>query len=615
MPKTNKHEIIPKQMQNYEVLGGKHFGQSAVPLIRTKLKELGLDALFIPHEDEWQNEYLPPRYDRLQYATGFTGSAGAAIIAIDSAHMFVDGRYTLQVIAQTDAQIFAYHSLVDAGPSVWLKQHAKPKSKIGYDPRLITPDSLNALLEAARENAVTLVELDINPIDQIWENRPAAPMAQIVPHSDEIAGENSASKRSKIAEDLTQNGIDCAVITSPASLAWLYNIRGGDVIRSPLPLGSAIIKSDGTSSLFVNPAKTTPELRAHLGNGVTLHDEGEFETALATLNNVKVLVDAKLTSAKYFSVLQSAGANITKGDDPTTLPRAMKNPTEIKGMTDAHIRDGVAMAKFLHWFDENAPSGKLTEIDSCKALESFRAQLPELMDLSFDSISGAMGNAASPHYRVNSETNTTIAKNSLFLIDSGGQYLDGTTDITRTISVGEISAEMKDRYTRVLKGHIALSTVVFPTNTPGCMLDTLARMALWEAGLDYDHGTGHGVGAYLGVHEGPHRIAKALQNVPLRTGMVVSNEPGFYKAGEYGIRIENLQYVAEPTIPEGGERPMHHFKTLTLAPIDVRAILPELLSDKERAWLNAYHARVAQTIGPYLHGDAREWLIAACRGI
>ncbi|KAF0184248.1 MAG: Xaa-Pro aminopeptidase [Hyphomonadaceae bacterium] len=613
MPNANKQKT--KQIQNYEVLGGKHFGQKAITLIRAKLKELGLDALIVPHEDEWQNEYLPPRYDRLQYATGFTGSAGAAIIATGSAHMFVDGRYTLQVKAQTDAKLFEYHSLIDAGLNVWLKQHAKPHSKIGYDPRLITPDNLNVLQEAARENEVTLVELDQNPIDQIWGDRPAAPLAEIVPHANEIAGENSASKRSKIAEDLTRNGIDCAILTSPASLAWLYNIRGGDVIRSPLPLGSAILKSDGTSSLFVNPLKTTPELRAHLGNGVTLHDEEDFEATLATLTNAKVLVDAKLTSAKYFNVLEAAGAQIVKGDDPTTLPRAMKNPTEIKGMTDAHIRDGVAMAKFLHWFDENALSGKLTEIDACTALEGFRAQLPELKDLSFDSISGAMGNAASPHYRVNSETNTRIERNSLFLIDSGGQYLDGTTDITRTISVGDISAEMKDRFTRVLKGHIALATVAFPANTPGCMLDTLARMALWEAGLDYDHGTGHGVGAYLGVHEGPHRIAKALQNVALRTGMVVSNEPGFYKAGEFGIRIENLQYVAEASVPEGGERAMHRFITLTLAPIDVRAILRELLSDKERDWLNAYHARVAQVIGPYLQGAEREWLIAACRGI
>jgi Xaa-Pro aminopeptidase len=602
-------------IQNYEVLGGQHLGQNAVPLIRTKLKELGLEALYIPHEDEWQNEYLPPRYDRLQFATGFTGSAGAAIVALDSAHMFVDGRYTLQVRAQTDPQIFEYHSLVDAGPSIWLKNSAKTGIKIGYDPRLVTPDSLNNLIAAANENGVILVELDLNPIDEIWENRPPIPMAQIVPHANEIAGENSASKRSKIAEDMNKSGIDCALITSPASLAWLYNIRGGDVIRSPLPLGSAILKSDGTSSLYVNPNKVGPELRAHLGNGVTLHGEDEFEAALASMNKVNVLVDAKLTSAKYFKVLEQAGATITKGDDPTTLPRAMKNPAEIKGMSDAHIRDGVAMAKFLHWFDQNAPSGKLTEIDACKALEGFRAELPELMDLSFDSISGAMGNAASPHYRVNTETNTTIEKNSLFLIDSGGQYLDGTTDITRTISVGEISHEMKDRFTRVLKGHIALSTVVFPVGTPGCMLDTLARMALWEAGLDYDHGTGHGVGAYLGVHEGPHRIAKALQNVPLRTGMVVSNEPGFYKAGEFGIRIENLQYVTEPVAPEGGERPMHRFETLTLAPIDVRAILPELLTTKEREWLNNYHARVAQTIGPYLHGDAREWLIASCRGI
>lgn len=616
MPKSDN--IIPKtetSFQNFIVLGGKEYGQKNVPILRAKLKELGLDGFYIPHEDEWQNEYLPEAYDRLLFATGFTGSAGSAIICQDSAHMFVDGRYTLQVQVQTDGDIFQYHDLVSNGPTIWLGTDAKNGYKIGYDARLLTPNALENLKNSATKNGVELIEVEQNPIDIIWENRPSPPMAKILPHSDEIAGENSASKRSKIAENLVKSDVDCVVLTAPMSLAWVFNIRGGDVIRSPLPLGSAILKSDGTSSLFVAPQKVTPELRAHLGNGVTIFDDTEFESALSSMAGTKVLIDDKLSSARYFGLLEKAGALITTGDDPTILPRAMKNPKEIQGMVNAHIRDGVAMAKFLHWFDENAISGELTEIDACRALEAFRAQAPELVDLSFDSISGAMGNAASPHYRVNVETNTKIELGSLFLIDSGGQYIDGTTDITRTISVGEISHEMKDRFTRVLKGHIALSSIVFPPNTPGCMLDTLARASLWEAGLDYDHGTGHGVGAYLGVHEGPQRIAKALQNVPLRTGMVVSNEPGFYKEGEFGIRTENLQYVVEAQVPENGERAMHRFETITLAPIDTRAIIYELLTKKEVDWLNAYHARVAKTIGPYLHGAQRQWLIDTTKAI
>lgn len=602
-------------LQNFEIVGGKHFGQKNVPLLRQKLLELGIDGFLVPHEDEWQNEYLPASHDRLLYLTGFSGSAGFSIITQDSAHMFVDGRYTEQVLVQTDDKIFQYHSLVDEPPHLWLQTKAMPNSKFGYDARLFTPASLENFENAALSQNIELISLSPNPIDLIWENRPAFPNAIMEPQIDEFTGENAASKIAKIAENLTNNKNDCVILTAPMSLAWAFNIRGGDVSRTPLTLGSAIIFSDGRSNLYVSSEKVSPKIRQHLGNGVTLKTEEDFETDLQNLYEKNVLVDNKQSSAHVFKTLEKAGANIIIGQDPTILPRAGKNSVEIAGMQKAHIIDGIAMAKFLAWFDENAPKGGLTEIIACQKLEEFRRQSNELKDLSFDSISGAGKNAALPHYRVNTQTNEEIKLGSFFLIDSGGQYLCGTTDITRTISVGEISDEMKDRFTRVLKGHIALSKIKFPPNTPGCMLDTLARMALWDGGLDYDHGTGHGVGAYLGVHEGPQRIAKVLANIPLIEGMVLSNEPGFYKPQEYGIRTENLQYVTKATIPNGGERPMHSFETLTLAPIDVRAIDFSLMNKQEIDWLNSYHARVFKEIGPYLNTQDREWLLNATKAI
>jgi Xaa-Pro aminopeptidase len=606
---------INANYQNFEIVGGREFGVKNVPLLRTALNKYKIDGYLIPHEDEWQNEYLPASHDRLMIATGFSGSAGFAIIMKDSAHIFVDGRYAEQVIVQTEPSIFKIHSLIDAPPSQWLGQSAPKDAKIGYDARLFTPDALESLINGAKSNNVELIEITNNLIDEIWENRPAFPQGTMKVQKIEFAGENSSSKISRIAEDLQNKSQDCVVLTAPMALAWVFNIRGNDVSRTPLTLGSAIINSDGTSILFVDLQKMNPEVRAHLGNGVLIKSDSEFEPYLATLANKKTLVDNKTTAAHYFNILEKTGAIITKGQDPSILPRATKNPTEINGMQKAHIIDGVAMARFLAWFDQTAPKGELTEIDACIKLEEFRRLAPEIKDLSFDSISGAGKNGALPHYRVNVETNNKIENGSFFLIDSGGQYECGTTDITRTISVGEISDEMKDRFTRVLKGHIALSMVKFPANTPGCMLDTLARMALWQGGFDYDHGTGHGVGAYLGVHEGPQRIAKNLANIPLLEGMVVSNEPGFYKSGEYGIRIENLQYVTKAETPIGGERAMHSFQTLTLAPIDKRAIDFSLLNKAEVDWLNNYHSRVFREIGPYLNDSDRDWLKAATKSI
>ncbi len=602
-----------KEFQSFEIVGGKNYGRKNVPLLREKLRELGLDGYLVPHEDEWQNEYLPACNERLMEISGFSGSAGFAIIMLESAHIFVDGRYTLQVRNQTDSEVFTYHSLTDEPPFSWLEANAKNGQKIAYDARLFAKDAIIPFKNAAANAGANLIDHSENLIDAIWVNRPPAPMAIAFAQNEEFTGENSASKLAKIAEKLEQNGLDSFVLTSPMAIAWAFNIRGGDVSRTPLTLANAIVNQDATSRLFIESAKVTPDLVRHLGNGVEVSDASEFETALANLSGRKIGLDAKTSSAFVFDLLSKNNVQIVEDNDPTIIPRAAKNNIEIENMQKAHIIDGVAMARFLAWFDKTAPNGDLDEITACKKLEEFRRLSPDLKDLSFDSISGAMGNAASPHYRVNSESNTKIELNSLFLIDSGGQYNYGTTDITRTISVGEINAEMKDRFTRVLKGHIALSQIKFPPNTPGCMLDTLARAALWDGGFDYDHGTGHGVGAYLSVHEGPQRIAKILNNQPLLAGMVLSNEPGFYKADEYGIRIENLQYVTKAEIPEGGERAMHRFETLTLAPIDTRAIDFGLLTKSEISWLNAYHARVFRTIGPYLNDDDREWLKNACR--
>jgi Xaa-Pro aminopeptidase len=401
------------------------------------------------------------------------------------------------------------------------------------------------------------------------------------------------------------------VLTAPAALAWLFNIRGKDVTRTPLPLGSAILRSDGTATLFVKPEKVTPALRGFLGNEVSISAEGDFQVALAGFSGQRVLVDPALSSAFVFNTLETNGAKIVRSQDPTVLPRATKNETEIDGTRRAHARDGVALVRFLHWFDQEAPKDQLTEIDICKALEGFRIETGALQDLSFDSISGAGPNGAMCHYRVTSETNRKLDQDNLFLIDSGGQYFDGTTDVTRTIAVGTPTQEMKDRFTRVLKGHIALSRVRFPKGTTGSALDVLARMSLWECGLDYDHGTGHGVGSYLGVHEGPHRIAKMPNHVGLEAGMIVSNEPGFYKTDGFGIRIENLQFVTPEAAIEGGERPMLGFETLTLAPIDTRVVDVSLLNEVERDWLNTYHARVLSEIGPRVEGEVLAWLKTA----
>jgi Xaa-Pro aminopeptidase len=585
------------------------FGPRHVPLIREQLASQGLDGFLIPHEDEHGNEYLPEANDRLAWATGFTGSAGAAVVTADRAAIFVDGRYTLQVRDQIDTGLFEIRDLVEGGVSAWLREHARPGQVFGYDPRLHTPDALHHLRTAAADAGAELRPVGDNPVDAAWgAERPPQPSAPVHPHRAELSGEDSASKRARIGEALAAAGAEAAVLTAPSSIAWLFNVRGGDVIRSPLPLSQAVVHEDGTAELFLEPAKVTPDLHAWLGNQVSLRTPADIPEAVSRLSGRRVLLDPALTSAWWFDQVQGAGATVVHGQDPVALPRARKNVVEIEGARSAHRRDAVAFARFLHWLATEAQETLPDELEVVSKLESFREQTGALRDLSFDTIAGAGPNGAIVHYRPTRRTNRRTERGSLLLVDSGGQYEDGTTDITRTVAMGEPTPEMRDRFTRVLKGHIALSRVRFPAGTSGHQLDALARLPLWSAGLDYDHGTGHGVGSYLGVHEGPQRIAKWPNTVALEPGMIVSNEPGYYRTGAYGIRIENLQVVTAPAEVSGGERPMLSFETLTLAPIDRALIDPDLLDPAERGWLDAYHARVLAEVGPQLDGEGRAWL-------
>ena len=595
--------------QTFDETTDPSFGPKHLPLIRQAMAEQGLDALLVPHEDEHQNEYLPPANDRLGWATGFTGSAGAAVIFQDKAAIFVDGRYTLQVRDQVDPRSFEIRDLMEGGITAYLEQAAGQGQAIGYDPRLHSPDALDRLKAAVARAGAELKPVAVNPLDQAWgDARPPQPTAPVVAHPLEYAGEESGSKRKRVGESLAKMGAEAAVITAPASIAWLFNIRGGDVIRSPLPLAQAILNADGSARLFLDPAKVTSELPAWLGNAVALERPEDLPGALAELAGKRVLVDPAQSSAWYFETLAGAGATVLRAEDPCTLPRACKNPVEIEGTRRAHVRDGAALTRFLHWLGTEGQANPPDEITAVTRLESFREATGALKDLSFDTIAGAAGNGAVVHYRPTERLNRRAETGSLMLIDSGAQYLDGTTDVTRTVAIGEPTAEMKQRFTLVLKGHLALGRVRFPPGTTGSALDVLARQALWAHGLDYDHGTGHGVGSYLGVHEGPQRISKAPNSVALKPGMIISNEPGYYKEGAYGIRIENLQVVTEAGEIEGGERPMLGFETLTLAPIDRRCIAREMLSEEERAQLDAYHARVREVVGLLLEPEARTWL-------
>lgn len=582
---------------------------------REELARRGLDGFVVPRTDEHQGEYVPPRADRLKWLTGFSGSAGLAIVLADRAAIFVDGRYTLQVRAQVNTDVLEPHHLIDMPPTKWITEFLPVGGKLGYDPWLHTENAIAGLRKAAERAGGSLVALKDNPIDPVWSAQPAAPIAPIVPHGIEFAGKSASEKREEIGEALKAEGCDAAVLTAPDSIAWLLNVRGGDVPRAPMPLSFAIVHDTGSVDWFVEPRKLSPGLGEHIGNGVSIEPVEAFPAALEALKGKTVRADAGTAASLVFDRLRAAGAILSVGDDPCALPKACKNKVEIAGSRAAHRRDGLAVSKFLAWFAETAPSGDLTEIVAADKLAAFRAEGEHIRDLSFDTISGSGPNGAIVHYKVEPETDRKMGPGELYLVDSGAQYLDGTTDITRTVAIGVPTDEMRDRFTRVLKGHIAIATARFPEGTSGAQLDILARRALWEAGLDFDHGTGHGVGSYLSVHEGPHRISKAPSSVGLREGMIVSNEPGYYKTDAYGIRIENLVTVVPCAELAGAKRNMFAFETLTFAPIDRSLIEPSLLDAAEIAWLNDYHAKVFDLMAEGMDDAGRRWLEQATRPI
>ncbi len=587
--------------------------------LRDQLATRKLDGFVVPLTDEHMSEYVGAYAQRLAWLTGFQGSAGTAVVLPAEAAIFTDGRYTLQVREQVSGDDWQFVGVPETSVSGWLAAHAKEGARIGYDAWLHTRAWVDEAGKALAKIGATLVPVDTNPIDAVWPDQPAPSDAKLAVHDDQHAGRASADKRAAVADWLVEQKADAVVLAALESIAWLLNVRGGDVSRTPVALSYAVVNADGTADLYVAPEKMTDAVAQHLGNAVRVHDRKDFAPALAKFAGQRVAVDPALSVAAIPLAIEAGGGTVIALRDPTVIPRATKNPVEQAGHRAASIRDGAALARFLRWVSIEAPKGGQTELTAAAKLEEFRRETGLLKDLSFDAISATGPHGAIPHYHVTEESSLPIQPGELYLIDSGGQYDDGTTDVTRVVPIGTPTAEMRDRFTRVLKGHIALATARFPRGTTGGQLDTLARLPLWQAGLDFAHGTGHGVGSYLSVHEGPARIAKPSYpgsgpSEPLLPGMILSNEPGYYKAGEYGIRIENLLLVTESSI-EGGEEAMLGFETLTLSPIDRDLIDPALLTDDELSWLNAYHGRVAAALSEVLEGEERAWLHSRCSPI
>jgi Xaa-Pro aminopeptidase len=577
--------------------------------LRAELARRGVAGVIVPLTDEYQSEYVPLRAQRLTWLTGFTGSAGLAIVLADKAAIWSDGRYTLQLAQQVDGELFERLHITDEPPTEWLKSALKLGDKLVYDPWLHTEDGVKRFAAACSAAGAELVPADDNPIDLVWTDQPPPPLGPVRIQDTALAGRSAAEKRKEVAASIKARGADAAVLTLPESIAWLLNIRGSDVAHTPLPLSMAVVGADGGVDLYIDSRKLSADVRVHLAD-VRLHEPSAFPTALDKLGQAgkAVQVDPACSGVYVLQRLEKAGAKLIRAEDPCLLPKACKTPAELDGTRAAHRRDGAAVTRFLAWLDQEAPKGGVDEIMAAEKLQSFRQLSNELRDLSFSTISGAGPNGAIVHYRVTPETNRLLENGTLYLVDSGGQYPDGTTDITRTVAIGEPTAEMREHFTRVLKGHIAIATARFPEGTTGQQLDALARLPLWEVGLDYDHGTGHGVGSYLSVHEGPQRISKAGSPVPLKPGMIISNEPGYYKTNAYGIRIENLVAVRVVTEKaENGKRWLG-FETLTRAPIDRRLIDLSLLTAQEVAWLDAYHALVWQEIGPLVDDATAAWL-------
>ncbi|WP_342452438.1 aminopeptidase P family protein [Pararoseomonas baculiformis] len=582
--------------------------QNRLLSLRSELARLGVDGFIVPRGDEYLGEYVPPSGERLAWLTGFTGSAGLAIVLADRAAVFTDGRYVTQLAQQADPALWEHCHITEQPPAAWLKEHAAGR-RIGYDPWL-HPQAALARLAAS---GVTLVPLASNPIDAVWADRPGAPAAAAEPWPEELAGRSAAEKREAIAKDLRDAGEDAVVLADAHSVAWLLNMRGGDLGHTPIALAFALLRNDASTTVFMDPAKAGPALREALGNAVSIEPRAALPAALAALRGRKVRVDPELTPAWFATTLQEAGAEVSKGTDPVRMPRACKTGAEQDGARAAHRRDARAMIRFLHWFAVEAPKGGLTELAVGERLLAFRQAEDRFRAESFPAITGAGEHGAIIHYRATEATDRAVRPDESFLIDSGAQYLDGTTDITRTLWTGPgmPPAELRTRYTLVLRGMVALATTRFPEGVAGPHLDAIARRPLWEAGLDYDHGTGHGIGAFLSVHEGPAAFSRNAANIPLQEGMILSDEPGFYLPGAYGIRIENLLLVRpDPRVP--GPKRWLGFETLTLVPFERALIDTAALTPAEHGWIDAYHARILAEIGPGLDGAAADWLRAAC---
>jgi Xaa-Pro aminopeptidase len=578
---------------------------------REELARRKLTGFVIPRADQQQNEYVAPSEERLAWLTGFTGSAGMAIVLAQEAAVFVDGRYTLQAAKQVDHKAWSVEPLADPPPETWLAKHLSAGDRLGFDPWLHTSAAAERLAAACAKAGAELVAVDTNPLDSIWTERPPPPLAPATVHGTPFSGEAEAEKLGRIRSEITKLGVDALVLSDSHAVAWSFNIRGADVSHTPLPLSYALVPKDGRPTIFIDHRKLSNSVRDHLEQTADVDEPDALAPKLGELarSGASIALDSVTAADALSRLIVAAGGKPVRGNDPVSLLKAVKNPTEIEGTRRAHRRDAEALARFLAWIDRETPTGALTEIDAVEALETFRRETGALKDVSFPTIAGTGPNGAIVHYRVTRKSNRRISPGDLLLIDSGAQYEDGTTDVTRTIAIGEPSAEMRDRFTRVLRGHIAIATAVFPDGTTGAQLDTLARQFLWQAGIDFEHGTGHGVGSYLSVHEGPARISK-LGTTPLKRGMILSNEPGYYKTDAFGIRIENLELVVGTEIA-AAEKPVNAFETLTLAPIDRRLINLNMLSGDELDWVNDYHARVRHAVRPHLDEATKVWLDAA----
>ncbi len=603
--------MFEAQFQTFEEPEGGVALTARLSAFREELLRRQLTGFVIPRSDSQQNEYVPPCDERLAWLTGFTGSAGLAIALTGQAVVFVDGRYTLQAAKQVDTAAWTIESLIEPPPETWLTKHLVPGDRLGFDPWLHTSAAAERLAEACKVAGAELVAVDDNPVDSIWADRPAPPLGPVKVHPIQFAGEIESDKLARIRKEIAKLNVDALVLSDSHAVAWTFNIRGADVAHTPLPLSYALVPKDGRAIIFIDHRKLSNTTRDHLEKNATVEEPDALMPRLAELARTKAVIglDAATAADALSRLIAAEGGKPVRLTDPVALLKAMKNTAEIAGTRAAHKRDGAALARFLAWIDREAPKGGLTEIDAVEALETFRRDTGALKDVSFPTISGTGPNGAIVHYRVTRKSNRRIALGDLLLIDSGAQYEDGTTDVTRTIAIGEPTAEMRDRFTRVLRGHIAIARAAFPDGTSGAQIDVFARQFLWQAGIDFDHGTGHGVGSYLSVHEGPARISK-LGTTPLKRGMILSNEPGYYKTNAFGIRIENLELVVEKII-EGAEKPMNGFETLTLAPIDRRLINADRISKQERNWINAYHARVRDEIRPLLDEATKVWLDAA----